>query len=371
MSRVCLILILIPSLWLAGRCLSAQEEAPVAWQTGSAVDRQLEQPLTASWKEIPLREMLQTLARSQRVAIFLDRRVDPGRLVQFDATGDSLAVVLTRLTGQLQLGYCLVDSTVYIGPPEITGKLATVAEVLHQFLGQLPEPWNKRAAKRVAMKWDLLASPRRLVTEQLQQAGMQVAMPESIPHDLWAAGELPPMPLAHRLAILLAGFNRAFTMAGDPPRMSLLPMPEEVTLRRVYRKSVSTANFQRIRDFFPDLQVTRSAKELTAVGRQEDHRQLARLLRGEQVTTPKPGPVNKRYRLKVEQGTIRQILEEIARQDGLQLDVDEESRQRWDKLTDLDARDVTIEKLLEMVLSPAKLAGRVEGKTLIIRPAKP
>jgi hypothetical protein len=371
MSRVCLILILIPSLWLAGRCLSAQEEAPVAWQTGSAVDRQLEQPLTASWKEIPLREMLQTLARSQRVAIFLDRRVDPGRLVQFDATGDSLAVVLTRLTGQLQLGYCLVDSTIYIGPPEVTGKLATVAEVLHQFLGQLPEPWNKRAAKRVAMKWDLLASPRRLVTEQLQQAGMQVAMPESIPHDLWAAGELPPMPLAHRLAILLAGFNRAFTMAGDPPRMSLLPMPEEVTLRRVYRKSVSTANFQRIRDFFPDLQVTRSAKELTAVGRQEDHRQLARLLRGEQVTTPKPGPVNKRYRLKVEQGTIRQILEEIARQDGLQLDVDEQSRQRWDKLIDLDARDVTIEKLLEMVLSPAKLAGRVEGKTLIIRPAKP
>jgi len=342
MSRVCLILILIPALWLAGPCLSAQEKAPVAWQTGSAVDRQLEQPLTASWKEIPLREMLQALARSQRVAIFLDRRVDPGRLIQFDATGDSLAVVLTRLTGQLQLGYCLVDSTIYIGPPEVTGKLATVAEVLHQFLGQLPEPWNKRAAKRVAMKWDLLASPRRLVTEQLQQAGMQVAMPESIPHDLWAAGELPPMPLA-----------------------------EEVTLRRVYRKSVSTANFQRIRDFFPDLEVTRSEKELTAVGRQEDHRQLARLLRGEQVTTPRPGPVNKRYRLKVEQGTIRQILEEIARQDGLQLDVDEESRQRWDKLTDLDARDVTIEKLLEMVLSPAKLAGRVEGKKLIIRPAKP
>ncbi len=369
MPRICLLSIL--ALSLAGPGLRAQQEDPVQWQTGSAVDRQLEQPLKGSWKEIPLRRMLQALARSQRVAIFLDRRVDPDQPVTFDAGGDSLAIALARLTGQLQLGHCLVDSTVYIGPKDITAKLATVAEVLHQFLGQLPEPFHKQAAKRVAMKWDRLASPRLLVADQLQQAGIRIAMPESIPHDLWAAGELPPMPLAHRLAILLAGFNQAFTVAGDPPSMSLLPMPEKVTLRRVYRKSVSTENFQRIREFFPDLQVTRGDKELTAVGRQEDHRQLARLLRGEQVTAPRAGPVNKRYRLKVEQVSIQQVLEAIARQDGLKLDADEESRKRWDKLIDLDARDVTIEKLLEMILTPARLAGRVEGTTLMIRPAAP
>ncbi len=369
MSRTCLLLIL--ALTLAGSCLRGQQADPGDWQTGSAVDRQLEQPLKGSWKDIPLRHMLQALAQSQRVAIFLDRRVDPDQPVTFDAGGDSLAVVLARLTGQLQLGHCLVDSTIYIGPQDTTAKLATVAEVLHQFLGQLPEPFNKQAARRVAMKWDRLASPRPLVAEQLRQAGIQVAQPESIPHDLWAAGELPPMPLAHRLAILLAGFNKTFTVAGDPPSMSLFPMPEEVTLRRVYRKTVTTKNFQRIREFFPDLDVTRGDGELTAVGRQEDHRQLARLLRGEQVTAPRAGPVNKRYRLKVEQVSIQQVLEAIARQDGLELDADEESRKRWDKLIDLDARDVPIEKLLQMVLSPASLAGRVEGTALIIRPAAP
>ena len=66
----------------------------------------------------------------------------------------------------------------------------------------------------------------------------------------------------------------------------------------------------------------------------------------------------------------RDIIEEIARQDGLQIDIDAESRKRWIKLLPLDARAVTFEKLLEMTLSPAKLTGRLEGKKLIIRVAK-
>ena len=368
MLRICLFSILALCLASAG-LLAQQEPDRIDWKTGSAVDRQLQQPLTASWKDIPLRQMLHNLARSRQVAIFLDRRVNPDQLVQFDATGESMVVALDRLAGQLELGHCLVDSTIYIGPKEITGKLATVAEVLHQFLVRLPEPWNKRAARRVAMRWDLLATPRLLVTRQLEQAGFELAMPDSIPHDLWASQDLPPMPLAHRLTILLAGFDKAFTVAGDPPRMSLLPMPAEVKLRKVYRKAVSTENFQRIREFFPDLEVTRTAKEVTAVGSQEDHRQLARLLRGVQVTATRPGPVNKRYGLKVEMSSIEQIIRAIARQDGLEIDIDEEARKRWEKLIDLNARDVTREKLLEMALSPAKLKGRVEGKKLIIRAA--
>ncbi len=368
MLRSCLISILALCLASPG-LLAQQERVEIDWQTGSAVDRQLQQPLTASWKEIPLRQMLQNLGRSQRVAIFLDRRIDPDQRIQFEAKGESMAVTLDRLTSKLELGYCLVDSTIYIGPKEITGKLATVAEVLHQFLAQLPDPWGKQAGKRVAMRWELLATPRLLVTRQLEQAGFELAMPDSIPHDLWASQDLPPMPLAHRLAILLAGFDKAFTVAGDPPRMSLLPMPEKVKLQKVYKKAVSTQNFQRIREFFPDLAVKRTATEVTAVGSQEDHRQLARLLRGEQVTSTRPGPVNKRYMLKVEMTPIQQIIEAIARQDGLEIDVDEESKKRWEKLIDLDALDVTREKLLEMALTPAKLMGRVEGKKLIIRAA--
>jgi hypothetical protein len=373
MSPRCRLLTLVPVLtWCLTSPAALAQQGPerVAWLTAAAVDRKLEQPLTASWKEISFRQLLKGLSRSQRVAIFLDRRVDPGQLVTYEAQGESMAITLARLTAARELGYCLVDSTVYIGPTKATDELATIAEVLDDILAQLPQPWKGGAAKRVAMKWEFLASPRDLISAQLQQAGIQVADPDSIPHDLWADQDLPPMPLAHRLTILLAGFDRAFTISGNPPSMSLLPMPAKVTLRRAYRKTVSTANYQRIREFFPDMEVTRTQNMLVAVGRQEDHRQLARLLRGEQVKSTNGGPVNKRYTMKVENGSIRQIIEEIARQDGLQIDIDAESRKRWIKLLPLDARAVTFEKLLEMTLSPAKLTGRLEGKKLIIRVAK-
>ena len=75
------------------------------------------------------------------------------------------------------------------------------------------------------------SSARLLVADQLRQAGIRIAMPESIPHDLWAAGELPPMPLAHRLAILLAGFNQAFPLAVETLLNFMQPGPFEEEIK--------------------------------------------------------------------------------------------------------------------------------------------
>jgi hypothetical protein len=368
MLRSGILLGLLLSVAVCGPLLGQQEQPEeISWLTGSAVDRQLQQPLKVVWEEVPLRRLLKSLSTSTRLAIFLDRRVDPGKLISFEAKGESMAAALQLLTSQHQLGYCLVDSTLYVGPATVTSRLATVSEVLSDFLNQLPEPWRRRCAARRPLAWPRLSSPRDLVAQQLQQAMITLAKPQSIPHDLWDAGELPAMPLAHRLTILLAGFDRAFTIQGDPPQLQLIPLPEQVQLQRVYNKQVSNANFSRLLEFFPDLELTRSGDKLTAVGRQEDHRQLARLLRGEQVATVTSDTGDKRYRLKVDNAPIEQIIAAIARQDELQVDIDEAARARWDKMIPLDARDVTREKLLELILSPAKLTGRVEGKKLIIR----
>ena len=70
-----------------------------------------------------------------RVAIFLDRRVDPDQRVEFSSDDVPLEELFVRLAKKLKLGTCQVGSVVYLGPPDIAAKLATMAAMR---AGKLP-----------------------------------------------------------------------------------------------------------------------------------------------------------------------------------------------------------------------------------------
>ncbi len=61
---------------------------PDHYRTGRRFTTALEQPISGSWKGVPLRSLLRRLSHEGQIAILLDRRVDPDRKCRLQrATG--------------------------------------------------------------------------------------------------------------------------------------------------------------------------------------------------------------------------------------------------------------------------------------------
>ena len=116
---ICWQLVLAVSIVGAGEVGS---ESPVAWKTGSEFHRAMAATVGVTWSRTPLRPALDRLARRQGVAIFLDRRIDPGQRVDFQAPEMSLRAWVDRLATQLQAEVAILGSVVYLGP---LGRLAS------------------------------------------------------------------------------------------------------------------------------------------------------------------------------------------------------------------------------------------------------
>ncbi len=82
--------------------------------------------------------------------------------------------------------------------------------------------------------WNDLDEPRRLVVELANQAGIEVANPNAIPHDLWATGTLPKATITEALSLILIQFDLTFAWSEDTTQIRLIPLPEIVTVERPY-----------------------------------------------------------------------------------------------------------------------------------------
>jgi hypothetical protein len=85
-----------------------------SWKTGPALRKQLETPLSLVWGQREVREALASLANSTGVAIFLDRRIDPGQTLDLTAADEPLKTVLLRVAERVGGGVSLVGSVVYV-----------------------------------------------------------------------------------------------------------------------------------------------------------------------------------------------------------------------------------------------------------------
>ena len=90
-------------------------KASPVWLTGKAFERDLDLPLAASWKNVPLRPMLGAIAQQRRMAILLDRRIDPTQIVAFDVNRDSLGQSLLQLAATIGAQASAAGNTIYIG----------------------------------------------------------------------------------------------------------------------------------------------------------------------------------------------------------------------------------------------------------------
>ncbi len=197
----------------------------VEFATGDDFARRLKAQVQISWSQAPLRPTLERLAQTQGVAVFMDRRLDPQRLLELQLPLAPLSEALQQIAKNQDAAVSWLDPVVYLGPSPTTAKLATLLELNRQQLQQVSGPDRLRWETPAPTAWEFLSQPRQLVAQMAQQRGVTLEGVEQIPHDLWAAQQLPPLDLLQQLTIVLAGFDLCVTLdangQGASPRFPI------------------------------------------------------------------------------------------------------------------------------------------------------
>ncbi len=324
--------------------------------------------------ERPLAIMVQNLAAAQRVAMWIDRRVDPERPLTLAIRDESLKEVIQQIAAQEQLGASTLNSVVYFGPPDASAKLRTLAYLRHEAVKRLPPARRKELSESRAAHWADLATPRQLVEGLAREAHVEVRGLERIPHDLWAVRSLPALTWTERLTLLLIQFNLTFDLSPGGDSIQLVDVPENVVATRQYPVSALGAEkVEVLARQFPETALRQQGDQIVAEGSVEALEALFAGTTTRRTKTKTTTPGRQVYKLSTEQ-PLAALVEELGKRLDLDFQFDREAISRrgisLDQTVSVKVENVSLEELIEAVLAPAGLVGNRQGRTVRVVPAR-
>ena len=342
------------------------------WLTGDDLARQRQQPASASWSGTPLRDALASLSKTRRIAVLLDRRIDPGQAFELTANRVPVDAILEQLGAGIDAGVSWLGPLAYLGPPDAASRLRTLAALRAAEARALPK--EKRAAfqRQARSSWEALAEPRGLAAALAAEAKVGIESLDLIGHDLWPAADLPPLSWTDRLTLIANEFDLTFEIV-DAAHVRLVPIVGPVVLESTYPggkqpESIAT----KWRALAPDAQIEVARGKVVVRGRLEDHELFT------QNQKSKPAPMTPGvglYTLRVREQPLSAVLDTLRAQAAQEILVDEAALQQANLSLDVrvsfSVERATIDELLTAALKPARLTFRREGNAYKVVPASP
>ena len=259
-------------------------------------------------------------------------------------------------------------------PRHVCGQLSALRE---EDARRLPESAARRFSQLKPFKWDDLATPREVLKQLAKQNGIELANLELVPHDLWAAADLPPLSLADRLTLVAIQFDLTFSISADGTVVSLAPLPERVAVVRNYPGGADPAatarSFARLA---PAAEIKVARGRVFVRGLVEDQERIARPHHADSPSKPPAheGLSNKRFTLTVTKKPVGTLLGQLAKQLNLELEIDQPALDRagisLDRLVSFSVKEATADELFRAAARPAGLAVHRHGSTVEVAPAE-
>jgi hypothetical protein len=343
-------------------------------------DQKLDGRLTATWQGQQLGAILERLASTQEITIWLDRRVDPQQQINAQHSNATVREVLDRIVADHALGWTLLDEIIYVGPPESATDLATLAARSRQSLRGTPADYRNRWLVAEPTNWPRLSEPRGILTNWFENADIRLSNPQMLPHDLWNARSLPPMKLADRVVLLLLGYDMTCEIAPNGRSCRIIPIKRPVLITEKHNAGDKSREVIAAFQNEENVKIHRNGRQLTVTGRWEDQQRVAEIIAESDWRRPPPQnqatrASKQRFSLKLENQPVGKVVDQLAAQLGLKVVW---KQQLLSGNTDLRQTQVSCEvinadlnKLLENVLTPAGLSFRLNGNQLEIVPATP
>jgi len=215
--------------WHGGGTLPAfGDENQVVWHVGKDFQKQLQLPSPISWSEQTVRRGLTSLSKSQQIAIWLDRRIDPDGLISITTRGETLHATLRQIAQELNVGVGFVGNVVYIGPPEAVASLKSemkkrTAE-LQRLSRRLPRRRRRAMLRRHTLHWNDLDSPAKLLENQAARFQLKILGDRKVSHDLWAGATIPTASCVELLSLILIQYDLTFRWGRRGASIQLVPI---------------------------------------------------------------------------------------------------------------------------------------------------
>lgn len=345
----------------------------LAFAAADQLQDKLDRPVSASWQRQQLANVLDRLAASQQLTIWLDRRVDPQRSVDAQFHQDTLRNVFDRLTEDNSLGWSHLGEIIYLGPRESARELATLGELARQAIGRLSAKNRKRWLTPTEASWPRLAEPRKILSDWLVASEIPLKNADALPHDLWMAKQLPPVSLIDRVILLLVGFDATCKLSNDGCQIVPIDRPVQMTHRYLFSPQLEQTLAELEHE--PEIKIVRSGRSVTLAARWEDHLRLRSTINGTtapQRRTPSPRPQSARqvFSLRLENQPVGKVLDQIAGQLKLRVTWDptlvRQTPDVRESLVSCEVSHVDAQTLLAEVLKPTGLGFELRGDELRI-----
>lgn len=168
-----------------------------------------ELPLNVQWFGGELRDQIGELAALQRLGVWIDRDVDSSQIVQLAVSNATCEQILWLVAEQTGAGVAKFGNILYLGPRRRAVLLPQWREELENDVKKIVK--NSSVRQRLTAKIDASVPAWTRPREWLEAMGnhqkLQIEGLEQIPHDVWPAQPLPPMPAIEAIALWSSGFD--------------------------------------------------------------------------------------------------------------------------------------------------------------------
>lgn len=376
------------SLFIGNRISVAQpnesEKARPAWLVGDELEQKLRSAVSITLTSVPLREELFKVSRHEGIGLFIDRRVDPMKLISFNEANLTFEQLLWKLAAKNELGVCQLGEIYYLGPADIAQRLPLVWYELKAETNKLKRRSKVKWEAREPVRWPILNEPAQTLNalakkyqfkirpkapsvEGAQATAAAVAVSQvsgsAIPHDVWPEIQLPDLPVDEQVALLLVGFGLWFERSDDGAEIQIIDFPSIDRGQIAWngtddlRKSLSTLKRQ-----LPEVSFSMRGKTLIAKGSLNDLVTLTDWLVSQREA--ERGAVQT-YSLKTH-ATRQQILTTVCQRINRNLEFAPDLARIMDERIELSVDKVDLDEVVRQSLAGSDLKFRWLKDTLIV-----
>lgn len=342
--------------------LAVERPADTEWLTGAAWEKAARQnAVGANWTQAPLGPQLAAFARAQRIAIALDRRVDPTQRVDLQVSGVTLEQFLWKLAEPRGLGVVQVGDLFYLGPRD---RVALLAARLQRMETELTSAAGSEAwLKPVRWQSNQPFEPRLQLQGLCQSAGLELANPQDIPMDLWGPVDWPELPAYRAVGLVLTGFD--LWPEKSLPNFRVAPPADAGTLQvrlKLPPDAKPNGLVRELRKQWNQAELNLDAGQLAITA---DPETLSRVMQSLAELYRPTATVDATRRFTLKTNAARgSILATIAQQTGLKLEYDPEARPVLEIRTQIDVQEATLEELIQATLNGSGLEFKLESGVL-------
>lgn len=356
-------------LQMMSTALTAEPE----WLTGAALEKALAQPVSISREAAPVRELLDQLAQSQRIAVRLDRRIDPSQPVSLQVQQQPLHTAFDEVARQVDARCAPLGETLLIGPTAELDRLLTQAEALQSRLKSdrsLPAARRLQLTRAHTLQWNELDRPADVLETIARQWQLEADNAADLPHDLWSGGTLVGVNAIEALSFLLGQFDRTVDWDAGMRSLRFVPLPVDVRIVRTHR--LQGRALAELRRLWPDVAVEQRGPAVAVTATALEHAAIAAWLGGAQPPAAAVTPLDRRrFTLRVVRSPLAAVLATLQAQ-GVPLDYDADALQAagvdLQTLISIEFKAATLEELLVAICRPVGLQYAIDADGVRLTP---